>query len=83
MSTLSYYRKLDRKGKVTSEQMRVTKFIAGGKGSERGVAVLLRGMAASAVIGYRAVSDRIISVRIGAKPFNITVYPAVRSHVAV
>ena len=48
-------------------------YYSGGKGSKHGVAVIITGKTANAVLGYKAVSDRIITVRIGAKPFNTTI----------
>ena len=48
-------------------------YFSGGNGSERGVAVLVSGKIAKAVLGYKAVSDRIMTVRIGAKHFNTTI----------
>ena len=47
-------------------------YYSGGNGSERGVVILLRDEAAASVIGYRAVNDRIMTVRLSGKPFNIT-----------
>jgi exonuclease III len=58
-------------------------YYCGGKGAQRGVAILLRGDAKNSVIGYHAVNDRIIVVRLSGKPFNITliqVYAPTSTH---
>ena len=65
-------------GDFTSEGVRV--IYAGGKESQRGVALLLDESIAKCVLSIEAHSDRILTVRIQAQPTNIVVIQVYYAH---
>ena len=56
-------------GKIVKDDY--TMIYSGGEEHKNGVGLILRNAVAKSLIGYRPISDRVIVVKLQAKPFNI------------
>ena len=61
------------KGHFTSTDNLTVYFSGNDKGGQRGVAFIADNLIAKRVLGYNPISDRLITIRLHAKPVNITV----------